>query len=127
MAKMLPREGNPVSPRRLFAVRASLACHDRAIGHDWDNFRWEDGPDVRRGRGTAYVTYRRGTCTRCTSLRTEVFEQGARLIKKVANRYKLSEEYKAAGKMTQAEVHTALRAQDARQRRQARATAKGSA
>ena len=94
--------------RDLRALGEVLNAHDRAIGHDWDEIKWEDGPDVRRGRRTIYVTYRIARCTRCSSGRREVFEQFRGMIVKSCNRYNYAPGYSDAGKMSQSEVHTAL-------------------
>jgi hypothetical protein len=78
------------------------------VGHDWDALRWVDGPDLRRGRRTVYVTWRLSRCTRCTTERREVFEQRGRELVKIENRYDYADGYHDLGRVTQAQVHAAL-------------------
>jgi hypothetical protein len=104
------RVNNSVRSEVLDLAMDFLICHDRGFGHDWDMLRWEDGPTIHRGRRlTIYVVHRISRCPRCTMIRKEIFEQINGELIKTDNRYSKVGGYSgSAGRMTQAEIRTAL-------------------
>jgi hypothetical protein len=98
-----------------------LVCRTRALGHDWagGTTRWEDGDTVRvitpgRKRASAvYVCYAVTDCPRCTTVRTEVFQQvDGRWLVKMGNRYRYPPRWKEVAPLTQPELHAMRRRRD---------------
>jgi hypothetical protein len=81
--RQLLRERTDEAPEEGVADDPILVCKTRALGHDWagGTSRWEDGDSIRviaEGRKRAsvvYVCYAVTDCPRCTTVRTEVFQQ----------------------------------------------------
>lgn len=72
-----------------------LLCHDRSIGHVWDQITWEDGPTVRApNKPPVYLTYRKARCARCGTERRETFSQDGPWIVKQSAQYNYHPDYK---------------------------------
>jgi hypothetical protein len=122
--RQLLRERTDEAPEEGVADDPILVCKTRALGHDWagGTSRWEDGDSIRviaEGRKRAsvvYVCYAVTDCPRCTTVRTEVFQQvEGRWLFKVGNRYKYPPRWKDVPSLSQSELNAMRRRRDRKQ------------